>query len=190
MWIYFGFWNNTNSLYTVTEMAKLCFIPLFWQPQGPLGCLKKRNPPLSSNLVVWCAKIGLWIQKLWKTSEIIKKNIKKWRFFDSFSKFLNFKPYFRAPNSNSVDNFASLDTPGGPEGVRIVELFLFEKNFSCFLDGGAAWRKKLFSWNQSLKSPLLFYMHKNWHYITLHSYNIIIFKEIHFLKPWFWNMST
>ena len=41
-----------------------------------------------------------------------------------------------------MDNFASLDTPGGPEGVRIVEIFVFEKYFSCFLDGGAAWRKK------------------------------------------------
>jgi hypothetical protein len=44
-----------------------------------------------------------------------------------------------------VDNFASLDTPEGPEGVKIVELFVFEKYFSFFLDGGAAWRKKMFS---------------------------------------------
>ena len=33
--------------------------PLFWHPQGPQGCLEKQNCPLSSNLVVWCAKIGL-----------------------------------------------------------------------------------------------------------------------------------
>jgi hypothetical protein len=44
-----------------------------------------------------------------------------------------------------MDNFASLDTPGGSEGVRIVELFVFEKYFSCFLDGGTPWRKKMFS---------------------------------------------
>jgi hypothetical protein len=44
-----------------------------------------------------------------------------------------------------MDNFDSLDTPGDPEGVRIVELFVFEKYFSCFLDGGATWWKKLFS---------------------------------------------
>ena len=36
-----------------------------------------------------------------------------------------------------MDNFAFLDTPGGPEGVKVVELFVFEKYFSCFLDGGA-----------------------------------------------------
>jgi hypothetical protein len=46
-----------------------------------------------------------------------------------------------------VDNFASLDTPWDLEGVKVVELFVFEKYFSCFLDGGAAWRKKLFSSN-------------------------------------------
>jgi hypothetical protein len=44
-----------------------------------------------------------------------------------------------------VDDFASLDTCVGPVGVKVVELFVFEKYFSCFLDGGAAWRKKLFS---------------------------------------------
>jgi hypothetical protein len=46
-----------------------------------------------------------------------------------------------------VDILASLDNPGGPEGVKVVELFVFEKDFSCFLDGGAAWRKNLFSSN-------------------------------------------
>ena len=32
--------------------------PLLWRPQGPQGCLEKWKYPLSSNLVVWCAKIG------------------------------------------------------------------------------------------------------------------------------------
>jgi len=41
-----------------------------------------------------------------------------------------------------VDSFASLETPGGLKGIKVVELFVFEKYFSCFLDGGAAWRKK------------------------------------------------
>jgi hypothetical protein len=44
-----------------------------------------------------------------------------------------------------VDNFAYPDTPESPEGVKIVEVFAFEKYFSCFLDGGAAWWKKMFS---------------------------------------------
>ena len=38
-----------------------------------------------------------------------------------------------------TDNFASLDTPGGPRGVKVVEIFVFEKHFSCFLDVGATW---------------------------------------------------
>ena len=32
--------------------------PLLWLPQDPQGCLEKQNHPLSSNLVVWCTKIG------------------------------------------------------------------------------------------------------------------------------------
>ena len=43
--------------------------PLLWRPQGPQGCLEKWNYPLSSNLEVWCAKIGPKIQKLQKTVE-------------------------------------------------------------------------------------------------------------------------
>ena len=40
-----------------------------------------------------------------------------------FSKFLDFRPNFyctKPPNSNSVNDFASLDTSGGPGGVKIV----------------------------------------------------------------------
>ena len=44
---------------TVTESADSGFNPLLRRPQGPQGCLEKQNCPLSSNLVVWCAKIGL-----------------------------------------------------------------------------------------------------------------------------------
>ena len=42
---------------------------LFRRLQGPHGCLEKRNHPLSWNLVVWCAKIGLKTKKLRKTIE-------------------------------------------------------------------------------------------------------------------------
>ena len=60
---------------------------------------------------------------------------------------LGFRSNFSAPNYeiDSVDSFASLETPGGLKGIELVELFVFEKYFSCFLDGGAAWQKKLFS---------------------------------------------
>ena len=33
--------------------------PLLWRSQGPQGCLEKQNCPLSLNLAVWFAKIGL-----------------------------------------------------------------------------------------------------------------------------------
>jgi hypothetical protein len=39
-----------------------------------------------------------------------------------------------------VDDFPSLDIPGGPGGIKVVELFVFEKYVSCFLDVGTTWR--------------------------------------------------
>ena len=49
---------GTYYKFTVTESADSGFNPLLRRPQGPQGCLEKQNCPLSSNLVVWCAKIG------------------------------------------------------------------------------------------------------------------------------------
>ena len=43
---------------TVTGLANFGFTYLLWRPQGRQGCLEKRNYPLSSNFMVWCAKIG------------------------------------------------------------------------------------------------------------------------------------
>ena len=57
------------SRLTVTDLANSCVTPLFRRPQGSQGCLEKRNHPLSSNLVVWCAKIGPKTKKVPKTSE-------------------------------------------------------------------------------------------------------------------------
>ena len=42
------------------------------------------------------------------------------------------------PNSNLVDNFVSLDTPGDPGGVKVVELSAFEKKYQLFFDIAAA----------------------------------------------------
>ena len=60
-WIWITYVTNKSMIYlnTLTEAADLGSIPLFWRPQGPQGCLEKRNCPLSLNLAVWCAKIGL-----------------------------------------------------------------------------------------------------------------------------------
>jgi hypothetical protein len=48
--------------------------------------------------------------------------------YDGFLEFLDFGS--KLPNSNSVDNFSSLDTPWDLEGVKVVELLVFEKYFS------------------------------------------------------------
>ena len=104
---------------TVTDLANSCVTPLFRRPQGSQGCLEKRNHPLSSNLVVWCAKIGPKTKKVRKTSELTKK-VSKIMVFRRFFKVSWFWAQFqrtKLPNSNSVDDFASLDTPGGPGGV-------------------------------------------------------------------------
>ena len=49
---------------TVTDLANSCATPLFRRSQGFQGCLEKQNHPLSSNLVVWCSKIGPKTKKL------------------------------------------------------------------------------------------------------------------------------
>ena len=54
---------SQNSRYIFQMQITL----LLRRPQGPQGCLEKRNCPLSSNLAVWCAKIGPKTQKLQKT---------------------------------------------------------------------------------------------------------------------------
>ena len=61
---------------TVTDLAKTCVTPLFRRPQSPQGCPKKQNHSLSSNLVVWCAKIGPKTKKLQKTANM-KQNHQK-----------------------------------------------------------------------------------------------------------------
>ena len=106
-------YNFSSHQNTVTDLANFCVTPLFRCPQGSQGCLEKRNHPLSSNLVVWCAKETL-------------KNRRKTIIFDIFLSILRFfeLSWFWAqfqrtkpPNSNSVDDFASLNTPGSPGGI-------------------------------------------------------------------------
>ena len=74
-----------------------------------------------------------------------RKSSKNDGFLKLFESFFVLDPILQ--NSNSADNFASLDNPGGPGGVKVVELFGFEKYFSCFSDVGATWLKNLFPSN-------------------------------------------
>ena len=57
-----------------------------------------------------------------------------------------------------MNDFASLDTPGGSKGIKVVEIFIFENFFRCFLDVDAPGKKICFL--QSLMSFLLFFMLK------------------------------
>ena len=71
--------------------------PLLWCPQGPQGCLEKRNCPLSSNLAVWCPKIGP------KTQNFSKKHQKTifccvLVISEVFLNILTLRPNFSAPN--------------------------------------------------------------------------------------------
>ena len=61
--------KTSQSHFTVTNLAESCVTLLFRCPKGSQGCLEKRNHPLSSNLVVWCTKIGPKTKKVWRTSE-------------------------------------------------------------------------------------------------------------------------
>ena len=83
---------------TVTGLANFSFTPLLWHPQGPQGCLEQQNYPLSSNLVIWCAKIGLKIKKVWKLSEMTRRTSQNDGILTGFFKFLGFGPNFSAPN--------------------------------------------------------------------------------------------
>ena len=56
-------------------MASLCSTaaPDCRNSQCKGRCLERGNQPLSSNLVVWCAKIGPKTKKVQKTSELAKQ---------------------------------------------------------------------------------------------------------------------
>ena len=97
--------NNSISLWkvgahmsTVTGSADFGFSLLLWRPQGSKGCLEKQNHSLSWNLVVWCPKIGPKTKKVWKTSELTKKNVKNYGILTGFLKFLGFGSNFSSPN--------------------------------------------------------------------------------------------
>ena len=71
----------------MTDLANSCATPLFRRPQDSQGFLEKQNHPLSSNLVIWCAKIEPKTKKVWETSELTKKLSKMmvlWQVFWSF----------------------------------------------------------------------------------------------------------
>ena len=78
MLLFFVNWCNI----TVTGLANFGFTPLLRWPQCPQGCLEEQSYPLSSNFVVWCAKIGLKTKEVLKTSQMTRKISKNDVFFD------------------------------------------------------------------------------------------------------------
>ena len=81
IWDFYKVEYLSSHCITVTDLANFCATPLFRRPQGSQGCLEKQNYPLSSNLVVWCAKIGP------KTKKVNVKNYDFSTVFQSFSVF-------------------------------------------------------------------------------------------------------
>ena len=169
---------------TVTDLANSCATPLFRQPQGSQGCLEKQNHPLSSNLVVWCAKIEPKTKKSLKNLRIDKRIVKNDDILTSFLKFLGFGPNFSAPNYQIQTQWIILLlwTPLGTLGASKQWSYLYLKNISavlwmlappgekiCLLQIEALYNLYYFTW---IKSDI----------ITFHSHNSIIFKEIHSLK--------
>ena len=78
-------WKGSRS--AVTGLANFDFTPLLWCPQGPKGCLEKRNYPLSLNLVVWCTKIQP------KTKQVLSSNMtrKMTKNYDFLTVFWSFR---------------------------------------------------------------------------------------------------
>ena len=87
--------------------------PLFRRPQGPQECLEKQNYPLSSNLVVWCTKIGLKTKKVKKNWEMTRKTSKN-------DGFLTLCQSFLVLDRTKVPNFQMLPSrqPWGSWGQR------------------------------------------------------------------------
>ena len=86
------------------------------------------------------------------------------------------------PNSNSVDNFAFLDTSGDPGGVKVLELSAFEKYISCFVTVEQPWRifftfMKMFP-NVSFISMVI----KNSVFVSINGHNFNFSEEMHSLK--------
>ena len=108
--------------------------PLFRRPQGPQGCLEKQNHPLSSNLVVWCAKIGPKTKKVQKTSELAKKMSKNDGFSMVFQSFLLLGPILAHQTTKFQFSgwFRFSRHPWGPWGCLNSGVFVFEKIFQLF----------------------------------------------------------
>ena len=153
--------------YTLTDLANFCFTPLFWHPQGPQGCLEKQNHPLSSNLVVWCAKIGPKTKKVRKTSEMTRKTSKNDGFSTVFRSFSVLGPNVAHQTTKFELSgwFRFSRHPWGSwerQNSGVICIWkIFQLIFGC-------WRHLaiffFFFSNWSLMSPLLFYMYKKGHY--------------------------
>ena len=96
-----------------------------------------------------------------------------------FLKFLDFRPNVIAANHY----FASLDTPGDPEGVKVVYL----KNISAVL-GWWHCPSGFFYFYQNVVQ--CWYGHQRNVFDISNSHNFKSFTKIDSLKPYFWNSAT
>ena len=81
-----------------------------------------------------------------------------------------------------MDNFASLDTPGDPGGVKVVELSAFEKYISCFVTVAPPWRI-FFTFMKMLPNVSFISMViEKGVFVTIDSHNHNFSTEMHSLK--------
>ena len=111
--------------------------PLLWRPQGPQGCLEKRNCPLSLNFVVWCAKIGPKNLEFLKNLINDKKNNKKMMVFWSFWVLGPILAHQTA-NFELSGQFHFSRHPWGPRGCQSSGVICIWKIYQLFCDSGTA----------------------------------------------------
>ena len=131
---------------------------LLWRPQGPQGCLEKPNYPLSSNLVVWCTKIGPKTKKVQKTSEMTGKTSKNDGLLTLFQSFWVLDPILshQTTKFELSGQFCFSRHPWGSWGRQSSGVICIWKIFQLFFGLCRHLAEKMFSWNQRLMSPLSF----------------------------------
>ena len=119
-------------------MYFFCSNQLNLSNQGPQGCLEKQNYPLSSNLVVWCTKIGPKIKKVRKTWEMTRKTSKNDGFLILFRSFLVLDPILAHQTTKfELRWFCFSRRPWGPWGRLSSRVIYISKIFQLFF---GCWR--------------------------------------------------
>ena len=81
-----------------------------------------------------------------------------------------------------MTNFASLDTPGDPGIVKVVELSAFEEYISCFVTVAPPWRIFFHFYENVAQYQFYKYGYQKSVFVSINSHNFNFFTEMHSLK--------